>query len=120
MGVRIPSSQIAASNPLYLGKGIIGAFRFVVDTVSMSKAESIADSVRLPNVLHTVSEFQRVSFLETTRLVLDEPWLVLAGLALFVIAAISRWKKLLHRLSPQVCRRRRCTRPYRRLRAPGL
>jgi dolichyl-diphosphooligosaccharide--protein glycosyltransferase len=89
---------VLASNPLYFVKGFQGLSQFMANTVSMATRDPLVDSVRLPAILPTVTEFQREGFLETLALVLDPPLLTLVGLALFGIAAVTRWRKLLYLL----------------------
>ncbi len=86
---------IAASNPMWLWKGMVGIGSFVITTVLGTKADAVSESVNLPAVLHTVTEFQREPPAETLALILREPMLAALGLVLFVPLAVTRWKRLL-------------------------
>lgn len=86
---------IAASNPLWLWKGIAGIGSFIVNTVLGTRADAISESVNLPAVLHTVTEFQREPLAETLELILQQPVLAALGFVLFLPLAATRWKRLL-------------------------
>jgi undecaprenyl-diphosphooligosaccharide--protein glycosyltransferase len=84
-----------ASNPVWLWKGCAGIAAFVRNTLFGSRADAISESVNLPAVLHTVTEFQLEPLVETLELILSWPLVVVVGLILFLPAAITRWRKLL-------------------------